>query len=178
MHGAATNTRRDISATVLGLSAAKNAQCRRKPSIKADGYRLPTEAEWEYAARYIDGTTFKPGDFASGATAAYTDGPATAAVAWYSSSMTHAVGGKTANALGLYDMSGNVWEWTWDWQASYTTGSPYTDADSKGPATGTNRVLRGGSWNTSAGLLQAASRDFSDPWGTYDDFGFRPVRRP
>lgn len=144
----------------------------------ANGYRLPTESEWEYAARYIDGITFKPGDYASGATAAYTDVPATDAVAWYStnaSSMTHAVGGKTANALGLYDMSGNVWEWTWDWYGTYPGSA---GADPTGSASGTNRVVRGGGWGSTSTYLRAANRSSNSPWNTATSFGFRPVRRP
>ncbi len=148
----------------------------------ANGYRLPTEAEWEYAARYIDGSTFQPGDYASGATGDYNDTAATGLVAWYtanSGSKTNAVGGKTANALGIFDMSGNVWEWVWDWNGTYTTTTPYTDADSKGPTSDTNRVSRGGGWNNIATTLRVAFRSNSNlPWITFNDIGFRPVRRP
>ncbi len=145
----------------------------------ANGYRLPTEAEWEYASRYKDGSDWTPGNYASGATAAYTDGTATGLVAWYfdnSGLSTHPVGQKNANALGINDMSGNVFEWCWDWwQSPYDSGS---FSDPHGPdAAGTRRLKRGGSWNYLANYLQCASRnDFGFPFYEADLFGFRPVR--
>lgn len=155
----------------------------------ANGFRLATEAEWEYVARYIDGTTFNAGNYASGATADYTLFAASDLVAWFGNVVngstgntitTQPVGTKTANGLGLFDMSGNVWELTWDWYAaSYTTASPYTDADSKGPTTGTGRVGRGGSWSNLAQTLRGAFRGGgSSPWTANNTLGFRPVRRP
>lgn len=108
----------------------------------ANGYRLPTEVEWEYSARYIDGITFMRGDAPSGwsdnnPANGLVDAAENYAVAWYapnSSSVTHAVGSALGNALGLFDMNGNTWEWMWDlYAASYGTGSPFTDADSRGP---------------------------------------------
>jgi formylglycine-generating enzyme len=167
------------TASVNGTAGSEDS-----PYVKwsANGYRLPTEAEWEYAARYIDGSTFKPGDYASGATANYLDAVATGAVAWYttnSGTATHVVGTALANALGIFDMSGNVLEWIWDWYAaSYALTAPYTDADSLGPTTGTARVNRSGHWNGAATNLRAANRNFSSPWGANGDVGFRPVRRP
>jgi formylglycine-generating enzyme required for sulfatase activity len=143
----------------------------------ANGYRLPTEAEWEYASRYRDGSDWTPGDYASGATADYNDAPATDAVAWYSvnsGSSTHPVGQKKANALGVYDMSGNVYEWCWDWYAAYGSG-PLSDP--YGPDTaGTSRLLRGGSWSLNASYLQCAFRNHSYPYYEFNHVGFRPVR--
>ncbi len=146
----------------------------------ADGYRLPTEAEWEYASRYRDGSDWTPGDYASGATADYTDAGATGLVAWYdlnSGGSTHPVGEKNANALGVNDMSGNVFEHCWDWTPNppvpYDPG-PLTDPH--GPDTGTRRPIRVGCWNYAASYLQCAYRRYTDPWTEVNEYGFRPVR--
>lgn len=117
-------------------------------------FRLPTEAEWEYAARggnkAISQTLYSGSDIIDG-------------VAWYrdnSSSSTHAVAGKSANVLGLYDMSGNVCEWCNDWYgSSYYSDSPQTDPT--GPTSGSGRVLRGGSWGNNAALCRVAFRDYN-----------------
>ena len=124
------------------------------------GYRLPTEAEWEYAAR------------------AGTTGPSYGlleSLGWYfgnSDGRTHAVGGKTANSFGLYDMLGNVWEWTNDWYGSY----PATVTDPTGPARGSDRVARGGSWFDNARHVRAAFRAYFTP--DFRDYflSFRLVR--
>lgn len=167
-----------------------NAGSEDNPYVKwsANGYRLPTEAEWEYVARYIDGTTFTSGDAPSGwkddnTANALVDVAENNAVAWDSSnsgSITHVVGSLQANALGLFDMSGNVWENTWDWYAaSYSTSSPYTDADSAGPATGAGRVGRGGSHSNASSPLRTSFRGMgSSPWAANNTLGFRPARRP
>ncbi len=158
----------------------------------ATGYRLPTEAEWEYAARYIDGRMFTRGDAPSGwqdnnpGPDGNVDTNENDAVGWYSGnalSVSQAVGGKLPNALGLYDMSGNVWELTWDWADSYTTASPYTDADSRGPASSPTggRIARGGSHsNTTLQMKTSFRGGGSLPWGgpVVSNQGFRPVRWP
>ena len=135
------------------------------------GYRLPTEAEWEYA--YRAGTTsafYNGGITVTGCG----EDPNLAAIGWYcgNASNAHAVGQKQANALGLYDMSGNVWEWCWDWYATY----PGTVSNPVGLGTDSHRVGRGGSWINNAQIARAASR-----WGvgaSYRDngLGFRLSR--
>ena len=102
-------------------------------NFNASGFRLPTEAEWEYAAK-------------AGSTFIYSGSDNIDEVAWYgenSNITTHDVGKKKRNTFGLYDMSGNVEEWCWDWFAPYEITN---NIDPKGPETGTMRVKRGGSW--------------------------------
>jgi formylglycine-generating enzyme required for sulfatase activity len=135
---------------------------------RRDGYRyrLPTEAEWEYAAR-------------AGSTAAYHG--SLDAIAWYganSGGQTHRVGQKQPNAWGLHDMQGNVWEWCQDWyQDDYyrTLGAPALDPH--GPASGQQRVLRGGSWYKFLWFLRASSRFAFRPSGRFPHVGFRCVRQ-
>ena len=127
-------------------------------------FRLPTEAEWEYACR-------------AGTTGPYNvDGQSLDALGWYdgnSGSKTHAVGGKRANAWGGDDMHGNVREWCADWFGDYDAG-PQTDPT--GPSSGSNRVLRGGSWREFAESCRSAYRSANDPTARdYADFGFRLV---
>jgi formylglycine-generating enzyme required for sulfatase activity len=137
--------------------ACDNAVC----AWTNNGYRLPSEGEYQYAASYIDGLSWTPYNYASGATADYTNAAATGLVAWYSAncSSTQAVGGKTANALGIYDMSGNVWEWCWDWYGTY----PGTSTDYRGPGSGSYRVIRGGIFYSFADSLQVGYRSYASP---------------
>ncbi|MFZ4428694.1 MAG: SUMF1/EgtB/PvdO family nonheme iron enzyme, partial [Saprospiraceae bacterium] len=131
-------------------------------------YRLPTEAEWEYAAR--GGSSSRGFNYAGS--------NSLAEVAWYSENSgnkTHPVGQKKANELGLYDMSGNVWEWCADWKGSYSSGA---QTNPKGPSSGTSRVLRGGSWGDNAGHCRSADRDACDPGIRYSYIGFRLVFVP
>ena len=140
-----------------------------------EGYRLPTEAEWEYAARAGTTTATYTGDLD------VTDCSASAVlnpIAWYcgnSSSRTHPVALKDQNDWGLHDMLGNVWEWCHDsWV--YDLGSS-ARTDPYGPAAGVDRVGRGGYWAGNARDSRAASRDRSRPnYPSGGAFGFRPVR--
>jgi formylglycine-generating enzyme required for sulfatase activity len=138
------------------------------------GYRLPTEAEWEYAARAGTTTGYFSGD---PSTSACTPLDAALAVAgWYCANggnTTHPVGTKRANAWGIYDMHGNAWEWVWDWAAPYPTG-PVTDP--VGPSTGTQRQARGGSFNSAPFYCRSAQRAPDLPEMIYNDTGFRVVR--
>jgi len=133
-----------------------------------NGWRLPTEAEWEYAAR--------GGSASKGYT--YSGGSDVGTVAWYdgnSGSKTHAVGTKAPNELGLHDMSGNVWEWCNDWYGSYIKGS---QANPLGAASGSNRVLRGGFWSSDASFITVAYRDSTGPDARAGGIGFRLLRTP
>ena len=131
-------------------------------------YRLPTEAEWEYACRAGAGTAYSFGDAAD----------KLGDYAWYgenSGRTTHDVGGKKANAWGLYDMHGNVWEWCLDWYGAYTAG-PATDP--VGPRTGSGRVDRGGGWFIIASFCRAASRFRFAPALAFNGLGFRVALAP
>ncbi|NLX26680.1 MAG: SUMF1/EgtB/PvdO family nonheme iron enzyme [Lentisphaerae bacterium] len=123
-------------------------------------YTLPTEAQWEYACRA--GTT---GDYAG----------TLDAMAWYDSNSggkTHPVGTKQANAWGLHDMHGNVWEWCSDWYGDYSSGNV---VDPQGASSGSLRVQRGGSWYYDASYCRSANRDFRGPSSADGGLGFRPL---
>jgi formylglycine-generating enzyme required for sulfatase activity len=145
--------------------------------LSATGLRLPTEAEWEYAYRAGTTTAFHsmPG-FPNGTN----DDTQVGNIAWRSSnstSQTRPVGGKAANALGLHDMSGNVWEWVNDrYSSTYYASSPSTNPP--GPASGSSRVRRGGSWDNDTNSLRSSFRASNSPGNTFNYCGFRVARAP
>jgi formylglycine-generating enzyme required for sulfatase activity len=133
-------------------------------------YRLPTEAEWEYACRAGTTTRFSYGDDAGYAQFGN--------YAWYNSNSkatTHAVGQKQPNAWGLYDVHGNVWEWCLGWYGTYPGGRV---TNPKGPDSGSLRVIRGGGWDGDAWGCRSAFRSYYWPDGRYGDLGFRAVLAP
>ncbi len=134
--------------------------------ITGKSYRLPTEAEWEYAARGGQKDPYTRTQGASSIYYKYAGSNDIDNVAWYwgnSSSKSHPVGKKFPNALELYDMTGNVWEWCSDWYGTNPTG----------PTLGSYRVIRGGSWNCLAVDCRVSSRYYAAPSGNGDKLGFR-----
>ena len=150
---------------------------------RSPGYRLLTEAEWEYIARAGKKTVFAGGDNAQ-------------SVGWFAENSNNqlitsaSVGGrrrprsritgelqllarKDANAWGFHDMSGNVWEWVWDYGAAYPHGG---QIDPTGPERGVTRVYRGGSWRTPSAAATLSDRQAASPSESADDRGFRIVR--
>jgi hypothetical protein len=139
---------------------------RRLNSTSGKTYRLPTEAEWEYAAR--GGIKSKGQKYAGGDDIDNT--------AWYmmnSGDKTHIVGTKRPNELGIFDMSGNVWEWVGDWYGEYDS-SPKTDPT--GPPSGSTRVNRGGSWEDDARFCRVSNRGDNTPESRFNSLGFRVAR--
>jgi WD40 repeat protein len=158
--------RTDVMTWPLGWNVIANNGVQTDPT--ADGFRLPTEAEWEYAAR---------GGGRAAAYMAWAGGTSADPVAWYAGNRgapgTHPVGQKLANALGLYDMSGNEWEWCQDWFSP----APVGGSDPTGAAVGTLKVVRGGSWLWDADRARSAVRGNREPGSRNTDGGFRLVSR-
>jgi formylglycine-generating enzyme required for sulfatase activity len=136
----------------------------------ANGYRLPTEAQWEYAAKGGDQTVLGWVGYT------YAGSNTVGDVAWYSSNSnyrTHEAGKKSPNGLGLYDMSGNVWEWCWDWPGNYPSEA---QTDPTGAASGSSRVNRGGDWGNNESYSRSVFRNTINHSDKMDCIGFRLVR--
>ena len=176
--------------TVLKDATKGSAYYAAYADMSKKGFRLPTEAEWEYAARWQSESTnaeqygevwLTKLNSASGAKADWDNADETKAVAWYwdnSDSKTHPVGEKRKNALGLHDMSGNVWEWCFDWyddptvnDAAYTSGGFVVDP--QGAASGNCRVGRGGGWSYYALGCVVGGRFLDYPFHSSNGVGFR-----
>ena len=161
-------------------------------NMSASGYRLPTEAEWEKAARGgLSGLRFPWGNTISESQANYYADPLSLNAGGYSYDVntyggyntayatgaypfTSPVGSFAANGYGLYDMAGNVFEWCWDWYGSYGSGA---QSDPAGAASGAWRVLRGGGWGDYASFCRVSYRISSYPTYSFYSHGFRCVRR-
>ena len=158
----------DVVRDIFGHIVLANVTC----DFDADGYRLPTEAEWEYACRAETTTRFYTGNHDSDL----------GRVGWFgdnSDNRHHTVGQKTPNAWGLYDMHGNVLEFCWDWYSfDYYRTRPSPDSDPTGPSSGELRVIRGGSWYDNGDYCRSASRWRVNPGlqGSTPFTGFRLVR--
>jgi formylglycine-generating enzyme required for sulfatase activity len=149
-----------------------------KIDLSANGYRLPTEAEWEYAAR---GELLSPLEGGKGGEKALYAGEGNiSGLGWYSGNANrhvHPVGLKKPNALGIFDLTGNVWEWCHDWyDKNYYTKTRNAE-NPPGPTSGEYRSLRGGSWNNSGKHCRVASRSSRYPDFRDGSVGFRVVRQ-
>jgi formylglycine-generating enzyme required for sulfatase activity len=142
--------------------------------LSATGLRLPTEAEWEYACRAGTQTPFYNGS---------TDDNTVGNLAWFyyntcsggTGCGSRDVGLKAANAFGLHDMLGNVWEWVNDWYDAYPSSA---QTNPTGPVSASDRVLRGGGWNNDADVVRSSARNGVTPGNTYGNVGFRVARTP
>jgi formylglycine-generating enzyme required for sulfatase activity len=144
--------------------AGPNITC----DFAANGYRLPTEAEWEFVA--------KGGKKSKGY--AYSGSNKIDDVAWHlknSQKKPHVVGTKMPNELGIFDMNGNVWEWCWDWYNKDYYKIEDTN-NPTGPARGENKTVRGGSWDSQLNYLRNSNRVSTPPQKTHEFYGFRIAR--
>ncbi len=163
------------STNILSVDTTPGSEDNPYVNWSANGYRLPTQGEWQYAASNKGAT---PWNYASGATADFSNAAETQKVAWYdanSGGNTHNVGTTdNPSALTLWDMSGNVYEWCWDWRGYY----PGTETDYQGPSSGSTRVGRGGSSGESTGYQRLGLRSSDDPHDEGIALGFRLASGP
>ena len=143
------------------------AFCTELSRLTGQTFRLPTEAEWEYAAHGGNNTNYTR----------YSGSSNISAVAWYDNKggQTHPVGKLRANEIGAYDMSGNVWEWCQDWYNIYNSK---TQTDPQGPTNGNFKVLRGGGWSSSSSNCRILNRDSDEPDSRGPATGLRVVMIP
>lgn len=170
----------DLRSCYACTGKGRSVRCQRNGAFdsiyRCPGYRLPSEAEWEHAARGGEMGSTPRGSLELTQLGCESPHPILDPVAWFcgnSEGRTHPVGQKEPNSRGLYDILGNVWEWSHDWDRPYTTESV---TDPWGPSVGKSRVGRGGSWANKGKLVRFAARGGGTPDKGYGFTGFRVVR--